>query len=82
MWIHLLAWSPSGGSAEDWPRNRVHDLATADRIERAFRNHVYPAIGGYALRTLAKRPSLIQAWIGGLKVGPNTARTRFGWSGR
>jgi hypothetical protein len=73
--------------SEDWRRNRVHDLATADRIERAFRNHVYDAdgtpgrtptealaIGGYALRTLAKRPSLVQAWIGGMKVGPNTAR--------
>ncbi len=73
--------------AEDWRKNRVHDLATADRIERAFRNHLYaadgtpgktptgaPAIGDYALRRLAKRPSLIEAWIGGLRVGPNTAR--------
>src|SRR5947209_13611798 len=27
--------------AEEWRRNRVHDLATATRIEGAFRNHVY-----------------------------------------
>lgn len=73
--------------AEEWRRNRVHDLATATRIEAAFRNHVYaadgtpsttpsgaPAIGDQALRALAKRTSLIQAWISGLRPGPNTAR--------
>jgi len=73
--------------AEEWRNNRVHDLATAIRIEAAFRNHVYaaggtpnttpggaPAIGDQALRTLAKRTSLMQAWISGLKLGPNTAR--------
>ena len=69
----------------------MHDLATATRIEAAFRNHVYaaeripgktpkgaPAIGDYALRTLAKRSSLVQAWISGLQVGPNTARKIIG----
>jgi integrase len=77
--------------AEEWRRNRVHDLATAIRIEAAFRNQVYaaegtpgktpratPAIGDYALRTLAKRSSLVQAWISGLQVGPNTARKIIG----
>ena len=33
-----------------------------------------PAIGDHALRTLAKRSSLVQEWISGLQVGPNTAR--------
>jgi integrase len=73
--------------AEDWRKSRVHDLATATRIESAFRNHAYadpetpgkaptgaPAIGDYPLRTLAKRTSVMQAWISGIKVGPNTAR--------
>lgn len=73
--------------AEEWRRNRVHDLATATRIEAAFRNHAYsaaatpgrtptgaPAIGDRALSMLAKRTSLVQAWIGGMKLGPNTAR--------
>src|ERR1700758_4478288 len=27
--------------AEEWRKNRVHDLATATRIEIAFRNHAY-----------------------------------------
>src|SRR2546430_15466892 len=31
--------------AEQWRGNRVHDLATATRIEIAFRNHAYPAEG-------------------------------------
>ena len=73
--------------AEEWRASRVHDLATATRIESAFRNHVYaapgipgrtptgaPAIGDHALRTLAKRTSVMQAWISGLKPGPNTSR--------
>ena len=73
--------------AEEWRKNRVHDLATATRIEAAFRNHAYsaegtpgrtpggaPAIGDQALRTLAKRTSLVQAWISGIKLAPNSAR--------
>jgi integrase len=73
--------------AEEWRKNRVHDLATATRIEAAFRNHAYSAegtpgttpsgssaIGDQALRTLAKRTSLMQGWISGLKLAPNTAR--------
>jgi integrase len=73
--------------AEEWRASRVHDLATATRIEAAFRNHVYadpatpgrtptgaPAIGDYPLRTLAKRASLVQGWISGISLGPNTAR--------
>jgi integrase len=73
--------------AEEWRANRVHDLATAIRIEIAFRNHAYaadgtpgrtptgaPAIGDYALRTLAKRTSVVQRWISGLRLGPNSAR--------
>jgi integrase len=73
--------------AEGWRKSRVHDLATATRIESAFRNHVYadpqapgktprggPAIGDYALRMLARRTSVIQAWISGIRLHPNAAR--------
>jgi integrase len=73
--------------SEEWRKGRVHDLATAIRIEAAFRNHVYaadgtphktpggaPAIGDYPLRTLARRITLVQAWISGISTGPNTAR--------
>ena len=74
--------------AEQWRKARMHDLATAERIEAAFRNHAYsaagtpgktvaggPAIGDYPLRTLARTPSLLQGWIAGLTtLHPNTAR--------
>ena len=73
--------------AEEWRKNRVHDLATATRIEIAFRNHAYAAdetpgrtplgtlaIGDQELRTLARRTSLMQGWISGLRLAPNSAR--------
>jgi integrase len=73
--------------AEDWRKSRTHDLATATRIESAFRNHVYagqgtpgrtpggaPAIGDHAMRALAKRPRILQDWISGMQTGANTAR--------
>jgi integrase len=73
--------------AEEWRVARTHDLATAERVESLLRVHVYsaegtpgrsttgaPAIGDYPLRVLAQRPSLLQAWIAGLRLHPNTAR--------
>jgi integrase len=59
--------------AEDWRKNRVHDVATAGRVERELRLHVYPAIGHRTLRELGKRPSLTQAWISGMRLAPSTA---------
>jgi integrase len=77
--------------AEQWRLGRTHDLSTAERIEVALRVHAYaaegtlgktttggPAIGDYPMRVLAKRPSLIQAWIKGLSLHPNTARKVIG----
>lgn len=73
--------------AEQWRTSRTHDLATARRIKSEFENHVYAspetpgrtpkgglAIGDYQIRALAKQPSVMQEWIKGLKLHPNTAR--------
>jgi integrase len=60
--------------AEDWRGNRTHDVVTAERVERSLRLHVYPAIGARALRELARRPSLTQAWIAGMKLAPSSAQ--------
>ena len=73
--------------AEQWRTSRTHDLATAQRIKSEFENHVYsdpenpgrtrkggPAIGDYQIGALAKQPSVIQGWIAGLKLHPNSAR--------
>ncbi len=70
---------PSAGNvtfkayAEDWRKTRTHDVKTAQRIELQLRLHVYPAIGHRTMRELAKRPSLSQAWIAGLKLAPSSA---------
>jgi integrase len=60
--------------AEDWRKSRTHDVVTASRVERELRLHVYPVIGGRTLRELGKRPSLVQAWISGIKLAPSSAR--------
>jgi integrase len=59
--------------AEDWRQSRMHDVVTAGRLERCLRLHVYPAIGHRAMRELAKRPSLIQSWISGIRLAPGPA---------
>lgn len=78
--------------AEDWRATRMHDPATAERVEQMLRNHGYsaegtpgktatggPAIGDYPMRTLAKRASLLQGWIKGLRLGPNSALLVIGY---
>ena len=60
--------------AEDWRKARTHDVTTAARIERELRLHVYPFIGSRSLRELAKRPSLTQAWISGMKLAASSKR--------
>jgi integrase len=60
--------------AEDWRKTRTHDVTTAARIERELRLHVYPFIGSRTLRELAKRPSLTQAWIVGMKLAASSKR--------
>jgi integrase len=72
--------------AETWRMARTHGETTGINVEHQFRLHVYsdpgnrartlrggPALGHHALRTLAKQPSLVQAWIAGLKLADSTA---------
>jgi integrase len=79
--------------AEEWRGTRMHDPATAERIESALRNHAYAregapgktprggaAIGDYPLRILAKRTSILQMWIAGLPLNANSARTVIGYA--
>lgn len=74
--------------AEEWrQRQTTHDLATAERIEASLRNHVYaadgtpdrtltgaPALGDYPMRQLAQQVRLVQAWIAGVPLHPNSVR--------
>jgi integrase len=78
--------------AEDWRVARMHDPSTAERVESMLRNHVYsyegkpgrireggPAIGDYPMRALAKRTQLLQGWIKGLTLGPNSSLLVIGY---
>lgn len=71
--------------AEGWRKARTHGESTAISLEHEFRLHVYsdpdnpgrsrrggPALGHHKMRDLAKRPSLVQAWIAGMKLSDST----------
>lgn len=73
--------------AEQWRKRRQHDLATVERVERELRLHAYaadgtpgktpmgaPAIGDYPMRALAKQTDLLEDWIAGIPLHPNSAR--------
>jgi integrase len=73
--------------AEGWRGRQTHDTTSAERIAGAFRRHVYsapgtpgrtptgaPSIGDYPLRALARQPSIVQGWLAGIKLHPNTVR--------
>lgn len=65
--------------AEQWRRTRrKQGHATAERVERNLRNHVYPVLGDVPMRVLARRVSLVQEWIGGLELHPNSQRLVIG----
>ena len=81
--------------ADDWRKNRMHDPSTAGQVEANFRNHVYStdgrggktpmggvSIGELPMKALERRPSLLQAWIAGLPLGPNTSRLIIGYVGQ
>jgi integrase len=69
-----------------WRKSRTHGETTAIGVETKFRLHVYsdpdnpgrsrrggPALGHHKLKDLARRPSLTQQWIAGLKLSDSTA---------
>jgi integrase len=60
--------------AETWLAAQTFDTATRENTARRLTNHVYPALGSRRLDQLAATPSLIQAWLRGLKVAPSTSR--------
>jgi integrase len=75
--------------AEDWRKTRRHDTVSAELLEQHLRLHVYEdparpgsgrtprggvAIGQRRLRELARRPSLVAAWMAAMPLQPSTAR--------
>ncbi|GAA1243354.1 tyrosine-type recombinase/integrase [Prauserella halophila] len=47
--------------AEQWRKDQIHDVSTAERVERSFRRHVYPLLGDNRLG--AVRGAHIRAWV-------------------
>jgi integrase len=70
--------SPSAGKvtvsefAERWRTAQLHRDSTAELIERTFRVHVNPVMGGRPIASV--RPSHVQAWVKNLDVAPSTVR--------
>jgi len=53
------------------------DPATRERVESAFRVHIFPALGAKTFRDLEAHPSLIEAWVNGLPLAPSSASRVF-----
>lgn len=71
--------------AEEWRTARTHGESTGIGVEYRLRLHVYsdpdnpkrtrrggPALGHLQLKELAKRPSLVQQWISGMKLSDSS----------
>lgn len=78
--------------ARGWLKNRTHGDSTWIKVEYLLRLHVFsdpanrgrtmrdePALGHYKLRELARRPSLTQTWIGGMRLSDDTKLKVMGW---
>jgi integrase len=65
--------------AAQWRRQQLHDPATAERVERAFRLHVLPVLGGMQLGQV--RPSHVQGWVKGRSgvLAPSTLRVVYSY---
>jgi integrase len=56
-----------------WLESLPCDETTRHHIEGRVTRHILPKLGDKRLDVLAKSPSLIQAWVAGLPIGPRYA---------
>lgn len=63
--------------AEEWLGNQTFDAVTREAVETRMRLHIFPELGGKRLDELAARPSLIKAWLSGLRLAPSTTGKVF-----
>ena len=82
--------TPLRARCELWVSTREHDPTTRERVETAFRCHVYEdpqrpgftprgavAIGDMPIGLLARRPSTLEAWLKSLRLHGNTKALLF-----
>jgi integrase len=63
--------------AEEWLKAQTFDTVTREAVETRMRLHVFPDLGMKRLDELAGRPSLIKAWLAGLRLAPSTVAKVF-----
>jgi integrase len=59
--------------AGEWVKGWHADSARGEKIRSHLANHIEPGLGGHTLAQLAARPSIIQQWLSGLRMGPGAA---------
>jgi integrase len=64
--------------AETWLGTVHGEPSTVERIISRVRTHIIPKLGHHELTVLAQRPSIVAAWLAGLGLAPNSARSVFG----
>lgn len=58
-----------------WLAGQLYRPATADRVTRTLKLHVYPVLGRLALAQV--RASQVQAWVKNLDLAPSSARVAY-----
>jgi len=77
--------------AEEWRKSRTHGESAAAGLEGRLRNHVHEgergsgrtpkggvSIGQHAMSALARRPSLVAAWVAAMPLSDSTKRLVVG----
>jgi integrase len=59
--------------AAQWVKGWHQDSARGEKIRSHLANHIEPGLGGHTLAQLAARPSIVQQWLSGLRLGPGAA---------
>jgi integrase len=59
--------------AGEWAKGWHADSARGEKVRSHLANHILPGLGGHPLARLAARPSIIQQWLSGLRLGPGAA---------
>jgi integrase len=59
--------------AAEWVKGWHADSTRGEKVRSHLANHILPSLGGHTLAQLAARPSIIQQWLSGLRMGPGAA---------
>lgn len=63
--------------AATWRAAQLHRGSTAELIERTFRRHITPVLGGLPIGQV--RSTHLQAWVKGVELAPSTTRIAYSY---